>query len=178
MCLFFHLCILPFAHVYTPTASTTTISSACPKCGTIAKSGKSSCCGRSGSWFENCGRAGNAKLDHTWYEGIQACRTRAQSKRAIGHQLMAVQAKGIDSSRGASKANSKAVVMASKTFTFMSANTSIPMPVRTHTAAPVTTHTSHTSVIPSITSQGCEKLLIITVLHFTLFININFIILI
>merc|ERR1712224_375303 len=65
------------------------ISSACILCGTIGKSGRRSCCGRGGSWFRNCGSAGNAKVDHTWYEGIQACKTQAQSQAAISHQLNA-----------------------------------------------------------------------------------------
>ena len=52
----------------------TMISSVCPKCGTIGKLRKRSCCGRGGSWFKNCGSTGHAKLDHTWYEGIQACK--------------------------------------------------------------------------------------------------------
>merc|ERR1712037_381513 len=55
------------------------MSSVCPKCGIIAKSGKTSCCGHSGSWFGNCGSVDNVKLDHTWYEGIQACNTWVQS---------------------------------------------------------------------------------------------------
>ena len=69
----------------------TSIAFVCPKCGIIAKSGKNSCCGRSGSWFGNCGSAGNVKLDHTWYEGIQVCRTLAHSKTAIGRQSNAGQ---------------------------------------------------------------------------------------
>merc|ERR1719305_1436371 len=55
---------------------TTTITvPVCPRCGTIVKSDKISCCGRGGSWFKNCGGIGNIKLHHTWYEGIQACKT-------------------------------------------------------------------------------------------------------
>merc|ERR1712032_1428143 len=61
--------------------------SVCPKCGIIAKSGKSSCCGRGGSWFKNCGGAGNTKLRHTWYQGIQACKARTRSKSSIGQQV-------------------------------------------------------------------------------------------
>merc|ERR1719182_160020 len=68
----------------------TTISSTCPKCGT-GKSGKMSCCAHGGSWFRNCGRSGNVKLRHTWYEGIQACKTPAQSKKASGRQSNAAQ---------------------------------------------------------------------------------------
>merc|ERR1712203_897227 len=66
--------------------TTTTITSVCPKCGTIAKSGKSSCCGRGGSWFKNCGSAGNTKLEHTWHEGMHACTARRQSGMAVGQQ--------------------------------------------------------------------------------------------
>ena len=58
----------------------------CVKCGTIAKSGKISCCGRGGSWFSNCGGAGNAKLGHAWHDGIQACKARSQSKRTNSGQ--------------------------------------------------------------------------------------------
>ena len=46
----------------------------CPKCGTTNKSGKVSCCARGGSWFKNCGDEGNTKFDHTWAEGVQACK--------------------------------------------------------------------------------------------------------
>ena len=88
---FSSLC-LSNAHIYyPPAATTTTISSVCAKCVIIAKSGEISCCGHSGSWFGKCGRAGNAKLDHTWYEGIQACKkTLTQSKASIGRQSTAM----------------------------------------------------------------------------------------
>ena len=43
-------------------------------CGTTKKSGKLSCCARGGAWFKNCGDAGDMKFDHTWVEGIQACK--------------------------------------------------------------------------------------------------------
>ena len=61
-------------------AITTTILSAargsrrCVTCGTIKKSGKRSCCARGGAWFKNCGDAGDTKFDHTWAEGIRACK--------------------------------------------------------------------------------------------------------
>ena len=87
----FFLC-LTNARIKTPARTTTTMSSVCPKCGTIGKSGKSSCCGRGGSWFRNCGRAGNAKHGHTWFEGIRTCKTLAQSKAsAIGKESNAAQ---------------------------------------------------------------------------------------
>ena len=68
--------------------ATTIISSVCPKCGIIHKSGKSSCCSRGGSWFGKCRGAGNANLGRTWYEGIQACRAR-RSQAVVGQQLQA-----------------------------------------------------------------------------------------
>ena len=58
-----------------PTASR----SGCPKCGTIKKSAKRSCCARGGAWFKNCGDAGDPRFDHTWTEGIQACQSSARS---------------------------------------------------------------------------------------------------
>ena len=42
----------------------------CSKCSTN-KNGKSSCCARGGSWFQKCGNAGD---DHTWAEGVEACK--------------------------------------------------------------------------------------------------------
>ena len=48
--------------------------SGCPKCGTLKKSGKRSCCAPGAAWFSNCGGSGDAKFDHTWTEGIQACK--------------------------------------------------------------------------------------------------------
>jgi len=64
--------------------TTTIISSECPKCGNMEKSGKISCCGRGGSWFGNCASAGNTKLDHTWHEGVQACKAPSQFKTIVG----------------------------------------------------------------------------------------------
>ena len=49
-------------------------SSECDKCATT-KSGRHSCCARGGAWFKKCGDAG----DHTWIEGIQACKGFATS---------------------------------------------------------------------------------------------------
>ena len=47
----------------------------CVKCGVAKKSGKRSCCARGGAWFKNCGDAGNMNFDHTWTEGIRACKS-------------------------------------------------------------------------------------------------------
>ena len=56
-----------------PTATTT--STECLNCAAAKESGKRSCCARGGSWFKNCGDAGDTKVDHTWAEGIQACKS-------------------------------------------------------------------------------------------------------
>ena len=52
-----------------------------------------SCCGRGGSWFGTCGGAGNRKVQHTWHEGIRACKAWRQSKAAMGQQLRAARQK-------------------------------------------------------------------------------------
>ena len=65
---------------------TTNISSVCPKCGTIDKSGRISCCGRGGSWFTTCGSDGNTNLEHTWAEGIRACKPWEQLQTANGQR--------------------------------------------------------------------------------------------
>ena len=72
-------------HVHTPATTPPSIVAACLKCGAIEKTGKLSCCARGGSWFGNCGGADNAKREHTWHEGLQACTSR-QSKVAIAQQ--------------------------------------------------------------------------------------------
>ena len=46
----------------------------CPKCAAIKKSGKLSCCAPGGAWFKSCGTGGNSNTDHTWLEGVQACK--------------------------------------------------------------------------------------------------------
>ena len=46
----------------------------CAKCGKNKKFGKRSCCARGGAWFKNCGDADDRQFDHTWAEGIQACK--------------------------------------------------------------------------------------------------------
>ena len=62
----------PYARI--PTASSSKKSNnECPKCGTITKSGRRSCCARGGAWFKKCGDAGDSNYDHTWTEGIEAC---------------------------------------------------------------------------------------------------------
>ena len=106
----------------------TRIGSACPECGIISKSGKRSCCGRGGSWFGNCGSASGMKLDHTWHEGIRACKPR-QFQTGVGPQLHASQAKANASSHDASMAmDSKAVLVPAHILGPMPANTPTPLP--------------------------------------------------
>ena len=52
--------------------------SGCVKCATNY-AGKRSCCARGGAWFKNCGDTGDAKFNHTWAEGIRACKGFATS---------------------------------------------------------------------------------------------------
>ena len=50
------------------------VATACSECGTSKKTGELSCCVRGGDWFKNCGNPGDTKFDHTWAEGIEACK--------------------------------------------------------------------------------------------------------
>ena len=54
--------------------TTTPVSSICQECGIMHKSGKLSCCGRGGSWYGQCRRAGDENLGKTWYEGVRICK--------------------------------------------------------------------------------------------------------
>ena len=107
-----------------PATTTTTISSVCPTCGTIGKLRKRSCCGRGGSWFKKCG---NAKLDHTWYEGIQVCKAPLEeSKLALGQtQLSPAQQKR---NHDAGMVQSETVITAVKTLEFAPGNMSTRIP--------------------------------------------------
>ena len=95
----------------------------CPKCGIAKKSGKISCCGRGGSWFDKCGGAGDTKVDHTWHEGLQACKARAQSSIVIGQQLNGAHQASNDSSGGGGdvSVSSKAVSTAVQPLSLTSA---------------------------------------------------------
>ena len=89
----FSLCLhLIHLRMLTLVVTTAPIGAICSVCGIIKKSGKLSCCGRGGSWFEKCGSVGNGNLGHAWYEGIRACRT-PQSQAAADQQLHASQLK-------------------------------------------------------------------------------------
>ena len=61
----------------------TLVAGECPKCATNVatnkESGTPSCCFRGGSWFGKCGNPGDSKFDHTWFEGIQMCKSKLVS---------------------------------------------------------------------------------------------------
>ena len=48
----------------------------CLLCGKLKNNGKLSCCAPGGSWFRKCGNTGDSKFDHTWLEGIEACKSK------------------------------------------------------------------------------------------------------
>ena len=131
-------------------ASTTTGAPVCLQCDIIAKSGKSSCCGRGGSWFGNCGSAGNAKLRHTWYEGIRVCEIRLQSKRVSGRHSHAAQR--LKYSNGVDTGNPKAVMATAKALVFTSVNSSIQIPFRTPDITPANGYTEKSTVTSTGTS--------------------------
>ena len=87
-----------------------------------------SCCGRGGSWFGTCGSAGNSNTKHTWYEGMQACKPREQSKTVNRFWPNGTQQNSMESYNGTGMVNSNEVnTTAAKTFAFSSAQTSTPM---------------------------------------------------
>jgi len=93
------------------TAATTTVASACLTCGLIKKTGKLSCCARGGSWFGDCAATANADVQHTWYEGVQACKGRQRNK-VVRKQRNDVQENNNNSSSGAGNVtNSKTVIL-------------------------------------------------------------------
>ena len=106
----------------------------CTKCGITKKSGKMSCCGHGGSWFGNCGSAGDTKFDHTWYEGLQACNTRPEFNTAIGQHLNRQQQKH-EWPNSAGNANYKGFIVTTKQFAFASAPVLRELPI----IAPVNT---------------------------------------
>ena len=94
-----------------PVVATST-SDICSECGTIQKSGKSSCCGYGGSWFGHCRSVGKANVVHTWNEGIWACKAR-QFQSVPSQQLHFSQTKSHDSFNDSSIVNANASIMMS-----------------------------------------------------------------
>ena len=75
LCVIFTTMCIPIEET-TMTSRLLVSSSRCPKCSIAEESGKPSCCARGGSWFKQCGDAGDTKFYHTWAEGIQACKSK------------------------------------------------------------------------------------------------------
>ena len=151
-------------------AVTTRIASGCPKCGIMKKSGRNSCCGRGGSWFNNCGGAGNANFDHTWFEGLQACRAWPQSKIETSQQVVAAQQKSDVYSNDVGVAVSRAVDASSYTFSSMSINkpmaklgeiSTITQSITTPSGKSIDTST-HTSINTSILTTDSAHTLVST----------------
>ena len=46
----------------------------CPKCGVIPNSGKLNCCAVGGAWSGECGDDGDPNFEHTWADGVRACK--------------------------------------------------------------------------------------------------------
>merc|ERR1719174_1788140 len=72
------------AAIITTAAVTTPAPVACSKCATN-NAGKRSCCALGGSWFRKCGDPGDSNFDHTWVEGMEACKAATSITTAINH---------------------------------------------------------------------------------------------
>ena len=53
--------------------------SSCPKCALNKQTDELSCCARGGSWFGTCGMTVGFGVDHTWFEGAEACQGKSKS---------------------------------------------------------------------------------------------------
>ena len=136
---------LTILHLPKQAAKTIVIKSSCLECGIISKSGKSSCCGRGGSWFGNCRSVGNTNLGHTWHEGIRVCKGR-QFQAVAGQQLDAPEPKADTSSDDATIGTDlKAVIVAARTFASAPAETFASLQGTTVMTVPV--NTSNTSIV-------------------------------
>ena len=123
-----------------------------------------SCCIRGGSWFKNCGAAGNTKVEHTWYEGIQACNTRRQSKIAL--QLNAAPENSHASADNADKViNPKAFIMAEMMFASAPANMSTRIPDVTGVMTSVNTSSTASTRIDFFVDVVVLFIQIMYVLH-------------
>ena len=71
----------------------------CPRCAMVKRSGKLSCCARSGSWYKNCARTSDSAFEHTWNEGLAACRHAEMSPVAAIRVKQALVKEGSTSQR-------------------------------------------------------------------------------
>ena len=127
---------------------TSPMSLACSECGTVQKSGKSSCCGRGGSWFGNCGSVRNRNLGHTWHEGIQACKTR--QFQASAEDQIHERKRNASSADARMGMDSKAIIVAAHMLKSTPITTVIPRPVTT----PVTATANISTIMPARTSMA------------------------
>ena len=140
--------------------TTTPISALCPKCGFISQSGKSTCCGRGGSWFGNCGgSAGNVRLGHTWSEGVQACKARDFRLVVDQHQHAS------DPKSNTTSDEDKAVIVTPNIFTSASANTLTPMLGMAPTTAPTNTSIPTSTYNASTSSSKANVMTKATITH-------------
>ena len=129
-----------------------TKSPVCPTCGTIHKSGKTSCCGHGGSWFGQCGSADGRNREHAWHEGIWACKAR-QFLTAVDQRAHAPQTKGNCSSDDDSMGvDSKAIAVAAHLFDFKSTDSVTAIPIATQIAP-----TANASTLPRDIDSSSSK---------------------
>ena len=79
---------MPILAAKTP-GVTKAITPVCPKCGTNKNSGKVSCCIGGGAWFKKCG-ADSSKFEHTWTDGVEACKG-VQSQSKLHHRQQIIE---------------------------------------------------------------------------------------
>ena len=123
----------------TSVETATPITSVCLACGVIKKSGKLSCCARGGSWFGNCGATRAAQREHTWYEGLHACKAR-QSQAEMDQQQKTAQENDTEF------ANDTAVVMKAGVVGQMLASTLANAQIPATTPINAHANTSHKTV--------------------------------
>ena len=102
----------------------------------MKKSGKPSCCADGGSWFGKCGATGNTKLQHTWHEGIHACKERQSKTAVIGVRQSAVQRNSRSSPDSANATNSREATAAAQLMTPTSANSPFLVTTSSNTVFP------------------------------------------
>ena len=130
----------------------------CSKCGIIKKSGKSSCCSRGGSWFGKCGSAGDSNHEHTWSEGILACKEWARSNVASVEESKAAQELGLSGGAGnlssLPSANAAVNVSTAKTDKISFSTTAYT----STTTALATLATNEATVVTDWVSQGMHAM--------------------
>ena len=86
---------------------------------------------------------------HSWHEGIQACKARSQPDAVIGN---GAHLKGIDSSQSADMSKFRATTAVTNAFTFTSVNSLTTM----SDTAPITTTNYDASMINSHRTSGSK----------------------